>query len=148
MTPPDAGEAVVIRKRIAATRDEVFKAWTDADGMRSWMCPGDTLSAVVELDLRVGGALRIVMQSATESFEHRGEFVAVQPPAKLAFTWSAKATGFRPTLVTVDFIEAEDGHCDLVLTHERLPRPDVKDQYRGGWDQIVTRLARFLQDQR
>ena len=137
-------EAIVIRRRIAATRDEVFDAWTDATGMQSWMCPGDIISADIQLDPRVGGSLRVVMRSASGAFEHWGEFTTIDRPSKLAFTWCAKATDFVPTLVTVEFFEAPNGHCDLVLKHERFPRPDAREQYRGGWGQIVTHLESFL----
>ena len=56
-------EAIVIRRRIAASRDDVFDAWTDATGMRLWMCPGDIVSADVHLEVardtrwRNGGGL-------------------------------------------------------------------------------------------
>ena len=141
---PEETETIVIRRRIAASRDEVFDAWTDPAGMQSWMCPGDIVSAAVDLDPRVGGALRVVMRSATGVYEHWGEFTVVDRPAKLAFTWCAKNTDFVPTLVTVELFVAPNGHCDLVLTHERLQRRDAKEQYRGGWGQIVARLDSFL----
>jgi uncharacterized protein YndB with AHSA1/START domain len=141
---PGDGEAIVIRRRIAASRHEVFDAWTDATGMRLWMCPGDIISAVVDLDARVGGSLRVVMQGPAGTYEHWGEFTTIDRPRKLAFTWRAKATDFAPTLVTVELFEAPNGHCDLVLTHEKFPRPDAGDQYRGGWEQIITRLDSFV----
>jgi uncharacterized protein YndB with AHSA1/START domain len=141
---PGETEAIIVRRRIAASRDEVFDAWTDPAGMQSWMCPGDIVSAAVDLDPRVGGSLRVVMRSATATYEHRGEFTVVDRPAKLAFTWCAENTDFLPTLVTVELFVAPNGHCDLVLKHERLPRRDATEQYRGGWRQIVTRLESFL----
>ena len=142
--PPEDDEALVIRRRIAASRDEVFDAWTDATGMRQWMCPGDIVSALVHVDARVGGAFRVVMHGPTGAYEHWGEFTTIDRPSRLAFTWCAKATDFAPTLVTLELFEAPHGHCDLVLRHERFPRPDARDQYRGGWGQIVTRLESFL----
>jgi uncharacterized protein YndB with AHSA1/START domain len=145
---PEESEAIVIRRRIAARREEVFDAWTDAKGMQLWMCPGDIVSAVVHLDARVGGALRVTMQGPTGTYEHSGEFTTVDRPSRLAFTWRAKATDSVPTLVTVEFFEATDGHCDLVLTHEKFPRLGAREQYRGGWAQIIIRLETFLQAQR
>jgi len=142
------GEAIVIRRRIPASRDAVFHAWTDGDGMKAWMCPGDIVSADVQLDPRVGGALRILMHGPNGSYEHWGEFTTVERPSRLVFTWCAKATDFLPTLVTVEFFEAADDQCDLLLTHERFPRPESRDQYRGGWAQIVAGLENFLRDRR
>jgi uncharacterized protein YndB with AHSA1/START domain len=145
---PEDSEAIIIRRHIAASREEVFDAWTDAKGMRSWMCPGNIISADVQLDARVGGALRVIMHSPIGTHEHWGEFTTVDRPSKLAFTWCAKATDGVPTLVTVELSEAPDGCCDLVLRHDKFPRPDARDQYRGGWGQIVARLEAFLQTQR
>jgi len=149
MTRLENDDIVVIRRRMVATREEVFKEWTNPEGMAAWMCPDGIVSAAVQLDARVGGALRIVMRTETEAFEHWGEFTIVDPPAKLAFTWCAAATDFQPSLVTVELLEAENKHCDLILTHERLRRPEIRNQYRGGWEGIVTRLqARLAVEQR
>jgi uncharacterized protein YndB with AHSA1/START domain len=145
---PESDEVVVIRRRISATRENVFAAWLDSDGMAVWMCPELLASTEVQLDAQVGGEFRILMRSETEAFEHRGEFLIVEPPSKLAFIWRAKATDFAPTLVTVELFETPDGDCDLVLRHEKILRPDIREQYRGGWRQILTRLEAFLQARR
>ena len=145
MTAGDGGDQVVIRRRINATRRELFDAWTDPEGMREWMCPGDTVSADVEIDPRVGGALLIIMHCPTEVVEHRGEFTIVDPPSKLAFTWIAKSTDLQPTLVTVEFFEITPTESELVLTHRPIRKKEVTDQYRSGWSQIVSRLEQYVQ---
>jgi uncharacterized protein YndB with AHSA1/START domain len=144
VTPDKRGGEVVIRRQIQATRQELFDAWTDPEGMREWMCPGDIASAEVQMDLRVGGQLVIVMRGPTESFEHRGEFTVIDRPSRLAFTWMAKSTDFQPTLVTVEFFEVTPTESELVLTHLEIPRKEVSDQYQGGWTQIVGRLEQYI----
>ena len=52
--------ALEIRRKLPAGAAEVFEWWTDADRLRQWMSPVGTVEA--EVDLRVGGALRIVMR--------------------------------------------------------------------------------------
>jgi uncharacterized protein YndB with AHSA1/START domain len=144
MNAPAPGDKVVIRRRMEATPEELFDAWTDAAGMGSWMCPGDIRSTEVTLELRVGGVLLIVMRNAHESFEHRGRFTAIERPRKLAFTWIAAATEMKPTLVTVEFLPVSPTHSELVITHESLPSQSVRDQYNGGWASIAERLDRWL----
>jgi len=122
----------------------LFDAWTDPEGMREWMCPGNIVSADVQIDPRVGGHLIIIMRGPTDVFEHRGEFTVVDRPSKLAFTWIAKSTDLRPTLVTVEFFEVTATESELVLTHLEIPRKEVSDQYQGGWSQIVTRLEQYI----
>jgi hypothetical protein len=58
-------------------------------------------------------------------------------------TWTSKATGGQPTLVTVEFLEAAGG-TELVLTHEGIPSRDVVNLYRTGWSQILDRMAARL----
>jgi len=121
----------------------LFDAWTDPEGMREWMCPGNIVSADVQIDPRVGGHLIIIMRGPTDVFEHRGEFTVVDRPSKLAFPWIAKSTDLRPTLVTVEFFEVTATERELVLTHLEIPRKEVSDQYQGGWSQIV-RLEQYI----
>jgi uncharacterized protein YndB with AHSA1/START domain len=144
VTPAKRGGEIVIRRQIQATRQELFDAWTDPEGMREWMCPGNIASAEVQMDLRVGGQLVIVMRGRTELFEHRGEFTIIDRPSRLAFTWIAKSTDFQPTLVTVEFFEVTATESELVLTHLEIPRKEVSDQYQGGWNQIVGRLEQSI----
>jgi len=144
MTAPGKG-ALVVRRRVHATANELFGEWTDPANMGAWMCPGDIVSTRVQMDLRVGGELRIVMRDAERTYEHRGEFTVIEPPTRLAFTWIADATDQQPTLVTVEFIALSESETELVLTHRGFPRPEVRDRYRGGWTGILERLERHLQ---
>jgi uncharacterized protein YndB with AHSA1/START domain len=140
----DRPDRLVVRKAILAPREEVFAAWIDPESMRHWMCPGDILTAEAHLDPRVGGAYRIVMKGPSGEHDHSGEYLVVDPPSKLVFTWTSKGTDDRPTLVTVDLVERGDG-CELVLTHERFPHAESMRHHKGGWGQIVERLAGHLQ---
>jgi uncharacterized protein YndB with AHSA1/START domain len=140
----EQGNKVVVRRRIAATREELFDAWIDPEGMRQWMCPGDVVSADVRLEPRVGGALFILMKSPTQTHEHSGEFRVVDRPSKLAFTWTASNLDGQVTLVTVEFLEVSGDETELILTHELIPRKEVSDRYQSGWTKIVEHLEKYL----
>jgi uncharacterized protein YndB with AHSA1/START domain len=136
-------DALVVRKVIRAPRQAVFAAWTDPESMRHWMCPGDIISADAQLDPRPGGSYRIVMKGPAGNYEHTGEYVTVEPPSKLVFTWISNSTGNQPTLVTVELFERGDD-CEVVLTHERFASAEALRLHKGGWGQIVDRLGHQL----
>ena len=131
---------VLVERELAAPIDEVYAAWTEPKLMALWLSP--TGVAEVEADVRVGGAFRVVMVGDDMSVENTGEYVVVDPPTRLSFTWSSLYTGPTPGLVTVT-LAAHGDTTLLKLTHEGLVDGNAKS-HRGGWIAIVERLAQLL----
>jgi uncharacterized protein YndB with AHSA1/START domain len=144
MTATDEGAPVlVVRRRMALPRQRVFEAWLDSESLAQWMRPMDCTHATVTLDPRVGGGFRIVMEGPSHgAVEHRGEYLAIEPPSLLSFTWISPHTDQRPTVVTVELYERA-GETELVLTHRGLPVKEVEG-HRQGWTDVVRLLAEAL----
>ncbi len=138
MTRDDPDAVLVVRRTIASPRDRVFAAWLDPASLAVWMCPGPVQSAYAEVDPRVGGSFRIVMRHPNGDADHWGEYLVIEPPSKLEFTWNSSATDRQPTIVTVDFHDRR-GATEVVLTHRRLP-PGQIESHRKGWSDIVQKL--------
>jgi uncharacterized protein YndB with AHSA1/START domain len=138
------GETLVVRRFIPVPRGRVFAAWLDPVSLARWMRPkGMTADARVEVDPRVGGKFRIVMIQGRKEFEHAGEYLSLEPPSRLSFTWISDATDHKPTEVTIEFLE-KPGGTELVLTHRRLPS-DQLESHRQGWTDIFRNLEGALQ---
>ena len=132
-------EKLVVRKTIAASPEEVFAHWVDADSMTRWMCPGDVTHARTRLDVRVGGRFEIVMAGPRGEVVHTGTYRLIDPPRKLVFTWISVNTDEKETLVTVELFARSPG-TEVVLTHEDLPDRTF-EAHRNGWGSILGRLA-------
>ncbi|MCK5622865.1 MAG: SRPBCC domain-containing protein [Alphaproteobacteria bacterium] len=130
---------VRISKIMPARREDVFNAWLDAEGMRTWMCPGDIKETEIEIDARVGGRFRLVMHGGENDYEMTGEYVEIDPPSRIAFTWISH-TAVAGSLVTLEFHDRGE-ETELVLTHERLPSADIAAQHEAGWGSILEKLA-------
>lgn len=137
---------VVVERVLPASPEEVYEAWTTPETLRRFMCPHPFTTATVEADVRVGGRFHIVMHDVDRDIEHRGEYRVLEPGRRLAFTWASPATGWEPTLVTIELSPHEDG-TRLVLVHEGLDTDDVRDRHRRGWTSIVEKLAGQLANQ-
>ena len=140
---PDGKHRIVVRRRMPAPREIVYESWIDPKGIPEWMCPGDIVTAEASLDVRVGGAFRIIMRSKDRVHEHVGTYQVVDPPAKLRFTWSGLENPAEITLVTVEFFPHGD-ESELVITHEGFTKPDVAGRYEMGWGAIADKFAAFL----
>jgi len=137
----DSAEVLVIRRVLPVPRERVFTAWLDPASLARWMGTGEGAD-ITALDPRVGGTFRIVMRHRGASVEHWGEYLAIERPSLLSFTWLSANTDHRPTVVTVELLDRGDS-TELILTHRRLPRHQV-DAHRRGWTEIVAALERTL----
>jgi uncharacterized protein YndB with AHSA1/START domain len=141
VSDPGSGETLVVRRVIPVPRERVFQAWLDPESLSQWMHPGGATHATAEVDPRVGGKFRIVMIEGPKHYEHTGEYLAIEQPKRLEFTWISEATDHRPTVVTIEFLERDRG-TELVLTHRRLPAKQV-ESHRRGWTDILQLLERM-----
>ncbi len=115
--------------------------WLDPDSFRRWMRPSDADLVYVELHPVVGGHFRFDLREKDgRVFVHTGQYLEIQRPEKLRFTWNSTALGDRLSQVTVEFYQQAD-HCLIVLLHD-LPDDDAtfKD-HRRGWTLILDRLT-------
>jgi uncharacterized protein YndB with AHSA1/START domain len=86
-TPAAAEDEFVITRVFHAPRALVFKAWTDPKHMAQWWGPHGFTNPVCEMDVRPGGAWRIVMRGPDGS-EHpaKGVYREVVAPERLVLT--------------------------------------------------------------
>jgi uncharacterized protein YndB with AHSA1/START domain len=140
------GASIVQERILDATPEEVFAAWCDPVGMQAWMCPRDDVArATVELDFRVGGRFRIAMHG-TQDYDHHGEYLVIDPPQRLVFTWVSvwMPAAIAATRVTVSIAPAGRDGARLTLVHEELPNDESYQGHVDGWASILAKLAAHL----
>lgn len=139
-------QTVTIRRLLQASREEVFDAWLDPEGMQEWMRPGSVTHCQVTLDPQVGGEFCILMQAPGAQFVSRGRYRILERPSKLSFTWISSRWDDQETLVTIE-LHQQGAHCELVLTHERFPRQHSAPQLIQGWNGILEKLQAAMSAQ-
>ena len=142
---PDPGSAALrIERRFHAPAQAVFDAWTSAEVLRRWWhAEHDWETPHAAVDLRVGGAIRIVMRNPVDGTEYggEGEFTVIAAPRQLAFTWSWDDVPGRQ-LIELEFTE-HDGATTVVMTHHGIA-DDAGGEYLAGWQNSFDNLDRAL----
>ena len=131
MTEPDVLEVTV---HIDASPETVFPYFTDPDRYVEWMGARATLDPVP------GGSYHVHVRDGIEA---AGEFVDVDPPKRIVFTWGWTAHQTVPpgsTQVVVT-LEEEDGGTRVVLRHYGLPSDAQWAHHRTGWQMYLGRLG-------
>jgi uncharacterized protein YndB with AHSA1/START domain len=125
---------VEVSVHVAAQPETVFPYFTDADRYVQWMGADATLEPVP------GGSYRVRIRDGIEA---AGEFVEVDPPHRLVFTWGwthdhAVPPGSTRVVIT---LRAENGGTRVTLRHYDLPGDEQRDHHRAGWEVYLVRLS-------
>lgn len=136
-----------IERTFDAPADAVFAAWTSPEVLRRWLHAGPHWDTpVAEVDLRVGGRVRIVMHNPDTGIERgaRGEYTLIDRPNRLAFTWVWDHDPSNPQMIELDFTEHE-GQTTVVMVNSRIPTEEMRDSHQQGWQLCYDNLDRTLQ---
>lgn len=127
-------DVLEVSVHIAAEPETVFPYFTDPVRYVQWMGEHATLEP------EPGGVYRVSMRDGVEVL---GEFVEVDPPRRLVFTWGwtqDQAVAPGTTRVVVTFT-AEDGGTRVVLRHHDLPSDAHRSHHGQGWEMYLARLG-------
>ena len=146
MSEAQTSETLVIERSYEAPATAVFDAFTHEDVMRRWWhAQRDWTTSEASVDLRVGGAVRVVMREPDgDTHGGGGHYTVVDRPRRLAFTWTwDNDDEDRETLIEIAFAEA-DGATAVTFTHSNLRDEASARSHEGGWNNCFDNLERTL----
>jgi uncharacterized protein YndB with AHSA1/START domain len=136
-----------IERTFQAPAEAVFDAWTSEEVLlRWWHTEVGWETAAAEVDLRVGGAVRVVMRdpSKDEEYGGGGSYTEIERPTRLAFTWIWDGDT-RRMLIELDF-EETDGSTTVRFTHSGLWDEEAVRSHEDGWGKVFDNLERTLEE--
>ncbi len=133
-----------VARVVPAPRERVFRAWTRPAELKKWWSIGEgwkTQSA--EVDLRVGGKFSLVNEPlGGGAVTVAGEFLAVEPPQKLVYTWRFPDIGPKASTITVEFKDLV-AQTEVVVTHAQASQEMIPGAIEG-WEAALAGLLIFL----
>ncbi len=134
MSTTDGASVVELSMRLGARPDQVFPYLIEPDRYVRWQ------GIKAELDPRPGGVFRVWMDANTIA---SGEYVEVEPPHRVVFTWGWEGDqGIPPGSTTVVVTLEADGEGTLLsLRHTGLPDGDASAMHDEGWRYFTGRLV-------
>jgi uncharacterized protein YndB with AHSA1/START domain len=132
-------ETTIVEREItiAARPETVWEFLVDPDKATRWMGQAATL------DPRPGGLYRVEVIPGNRA---RGEFVEVDPPRRLVYTWGWEPGGMDtavpPGTSTVEIELRPTGEgTTLRFTHSGLPSAKAVESHAHGWEHYLERLV-------
>jgi len=140
------GFTLAVERTIAAPRERVFDAFTQAQQLARWLGPTDEYTITVHaLEPRAGGRYRVEMRhSGGNVHTVGGIYEEVSRPDRIVFSWTwEERPELGDTRITVSF-EAKGAGTHVRLVQEQLPTVESREAHAHGWNGCFDKLARLF----
>jgi uncharacterized protein YndB with AHSA1/START domain len=151
MSPITIGNDTIVQEvTIKAPAARIFDALTrPSELLKWWKSAGKFQITHAECDVRPGGKwlMRVTGNcepgSAAPESVVRGEYVVIEPPHLLTFTWIRELENQPETLVRWE-LDEKDGETTVRVIHSKLVTESLRAR-NSGWPIIVARLRAYIE---
>ena len=130
-------------------RERVFEAFLDKKMIGRFMFgPEIREEEIISLqnEPRVGGSFTYVVRRQDKTFTHTGDYIEIDRPHRLVFTWSVKEDPANiQSRIDIEILPVIDG-CELTLQHE-MPhgQEDFVEKSKVAWGKMIDKLTEILE---
>ena len=143
----DANEPirVTVTRVLPFSAERVFDAFLNPAIARKFLFATDSGQMVrADIDARVGGTFNFTDRRDGEDVEHTGEYLEIDRPRRLVFTFGVPKYSPDFDRVEVD-ITPNGAGCSLTLTEFMAPEnAEWAERSKGGWAMILGNLEKAL----
>jgi len=138
-----------VSRHIDAAPARVFDAWLDTNLLGRWMFgPGVRDEEIIHIKVNPmeGGSFSFKVRRGDSEIDHIGEYLEIQRPNRLIFTWGVQQDeGTEFSRVVVE-IAAEDRGCVLSIIHEMGAEwAGFVERAQRSWQLMADKLAESLE---
>ena len=138
---------VTLHRVFAASPEKVFRAFTNADAIASWLPPYGFVCKVHNMDVRIGGTYRMSFTNFSTGNSHSfgGEYLEIVPNELLKYTDQFDDPNLPGKMITV--IEFRKVSCgtEFIATQEGIPDVIPVEMCYLGWQESLEKLKRLVE---
>ncbi len=142
-----ANNKITLHRVFAAPVEKVFKAFTDADAMSSWIPPYGFVCKVHGMDVKIGGTYKMTFTNFTTGNGHSfgGQYLEIVPNELLKYTDQFDDPNLPGQMITtINFKKVLCG-TELFATQEGIPDAIPVEMCYLGWQDSLDKLKRLVE---
>jgi uncharacterized protein YndB with AHSA1/START domain len=142
-----SNNSVSLHRVIKTTPEKLFRAFTEATALASWLPPYGFLCTVHEHDAKVGGTYRMSFHNFTTGSSHSfgGKYIEVKPNEFLKYTDQFDDPNMPGEMITTVSIKKNLAGVELKVTQEGIPPMIPAEMCYLGWQDSLEKLIKMVE---
>jgi len=139
--------SVKLHRVLTASPEKVFRAFTEANAMASWLPPYGFTCTVHEMESVVGGKYKMSFTNFTTGNSHSfgGEFLEIKTNEFLKYTDSFDDPNLPGDMITTVWLKKVSVGTDLTVVQENIPSAIPLEMCYLGWQESLEKLKKLVE---
>jgi uncharacterized protein YndB with AHSA1/START domain len=142
-----ADNSVSLHRVLKASPEKVFRAFTEATAIASWLPPYGFLCTVHEMNATVGGSFRMSFHNFSTGNGHSfgGKYIEVKPAEFLKYTDQFDDPNLPGEMTTSVWLQKVSVGTEIKIVQEGIPSMIPAEMCYLGWQESLEKLARLVE---
>jgi uncharacterized protein YndB with AHSA1/START domain len=138
---------VTLHRVFTAPVERVFKAFTDADAIASWLPPNGFVCKVHNMDTQIGGKYNMSFINFGTGGSHSfgGEYLEIVPNELLKYTDVFEDPNLQGQIITTIIFSKVLCGTEIIATQEGIPNAIPIEMCYLGWQESLEKLKKLVE---
>lgn len=138
---------VSLHRVLKASPEKVYRAFTEALAIASWLPPYGFLCSVHEFDVRVGGSFKMSFHNFTTGNGHSfgGEYLELRANEFLKYSDKFDDPNLPGEMITSVWLRKVIVGTEIKITQTGIPAVIPAEMCYLGWQESLEKLARLVE---
>jgi len=142
-----SNNSVSLHRVLKTSPEKIYRAFTEANALASWLPPYGFLCTVHELDAKTGGSFRMSFHNFTTGNGHSfgGKYVEMKPNEFLKYTDKFEDPNLPGEMTTSVWLTKVMVGTEIKIVQENIPSAIPVEMCYLGWQESLEKLAKLVE---
>lgn len=142
-----SNNTVSLHRVLKASPEKIYRAFTDAVAIASWLPPYGFLCTVQEMNVKPGGTYKASFQNFSTGNSHSfgGKYIELKPNEFLKYTDQFDDPNMPGEMMTSVWLRKTIAGTEIKIIQENIPAAIPVEMCYLGWQESLEKLAKLVE---
>lgn len=142
-----ANNTVSLHRVLKASPEKIYRAFTEANAIASWLPPYGFLCTVHEMNVQEGGTYKMSFHNFSTGNAHSfgGKYIELKPNEFLKYTDVFDDANLPGEMTTSVWLKKVMVGTEIKITQENIPSSIPPEMCYLGWQESLEKLAKLVE---